>query len=251
MYRERRSRVAHSVVWQRLTGTGDLRIDPDGCLDVIWDTDGRLIVAGPDTGPHVHRGEPGRRLVGIRLGSGIGPLVLGVLARELIDQRVPLDALWPAADVRHLAERVAASPAPGTVLEAAAAERLAHVGGPDPMTAEVVRLLRLGRGVRAIADVVGLSERQLHRRSLDAFGYGPKVLGRILRLQEAIRLARSGAALADSAAAAGFADQAHLSREARSLTGQPPTRLVGRSQAPAGRLAKRSMVLPSGSWRTA
>ena len=62
---------------------------------------------------------------------------------------------------------------------------------------------------------------RLHRRSLAAFGYGPKMLDRVLRLQRALGLARSGVPFATTAATAGYADQAHLSREVRSLAGVP------------------------------
>jgi AraC-like DNA-binding protein len=51
-----------------------------------------------------------------------------------------------------------------------------------------------------------LSERQIHRRCLAAFGYGPAVLARIRRLQRALQLARSREGphrLAALAAAAG------------------------------------------------
>jgi AraC-like DNA-binding protein len=41
----------------------------------------------------------------------------------------------------------------------------------------------------------------------------------MLRLQRALAAARSGVSLADTAMRAGFADQAHLSREVRALAG--------------------------------
>jgi AraC-like DNA-binding protein len=61
----------------------------------------------------------------------------------------------------------------------------------------------------------------LHRRSLAAFGYGPKLLGRILRLNRALDLARAGTPYATVAAQAGYADQAHLSRDVKQLAGVP------------------------------
>lgn len=72
---------------------------------------------------------------------------------------------------------------------------------------------------------LGLSERQLRRTCLDAFGYGPKVLQRILRFQQAKRLIESGVPLADVAYQAGYSDQAHLTREVTSLAATTPTRL--------------------------
>jgi transcriptional regulator GlxA family with amidase domain len=77
-----------------------------------------------------------------------------------------------------------------------------------------------------MADRLGLSPRQLHRRCLPAFGYGPRLLTRILRLGQALDAARSGLPLADVAAACGYADQAHLSRDSRALAGAPPGALL-------------------------
>lgn len=80
---------------------------------------------------------------------------------------------------------------------------------------------RVGRdeAVGTVAAAVGLSPRQLHRRSFDAFGYGPKLLARVLRLQRALDAARTGEALASVAATHGYADQAHLARDVRDLAG--------------------------------
>ena len=83
------------------------------------------------------------------------------------------------------------------------------------------RALRRGASVARTAELVGLGERQLHRRCQDAFGYGPKTLARILRLGRALDLARSGVPAATVAASTGYADQAHLSREVRDLAGVP------------------------------
>lgn len=60
-----------------------------------------------------------------------------------------------------------------------------------------------------------------HRRCLAGFGHGPKQLGRVLRFQNALAHARTGARFATVAAAGGYADQAHLAREVRSLAGAP------------------------------
>jgi len=84
-----------------------------------------------------------------------------------------------------------------------------------------------GEGVWALASSVGLSERQLHRRCLDAFGYGPKMLDRVLRMNVALDLARTGRALADVAVLHGYADQAHFTRDVKALTGLPPRTLLG------------------------
>ncbi len=58
-------------------------------------------------------------------------------------------------------------------------------------------------------------------------GTGPKTLARILRLQTAVALARAGRPFADVAVTAGYADQAHLSRDVKALAGVPLGELVG------------------------
>ena len=85
---------------------------------------------------------------------------------------------------------------------------------------------RAGRPVGPTADALGLSARQLQRRCRISFGYGPKMLVRILRLQRALALAWRGHAFADVSATAGYADQAHLSREVKALAGVPLSELM-------------------------
>ncbi|WP_026411432.1 DUF6597 domain-containing transcriptional factor [Actinomadura oligospora] len=226
------------------------RVVPDGCVDLIWwSRDAELLVAGPDTGPMPTRMEPGEVLVGVRFAPGRAAPVLGVPADALRDARVPLSELWGEEAVR-LGELVARSvastpeapdvPAPprspgalvvpdagrGTdVLVAAVLERRA--GPVDPMVAPAVRGLASGASVRDVADAVGLSERQLRRRALAAFGYGPKVLQRVLRFQRALGAARAGVPAAEAAVDAGYADQAHMAHEVRELAGVPLGTLLG------------------------
>jgi transcriptional regulator GlxA family with amidase domain len=117
---------------------------------------------------------------------------------------------------------------PAAALEAVALARAGEVDPPDPWVRGAVAGLSAGRSVASVADSVGWSERQLHRRARDAFGYGPKTLARVLRLQRALGLARDGVPLADTAALAGFADQAHLARDVRELAGAPLGELLRR-----------------------
>lgn len=227
MYSERASLVAGAVVWESTaTGPGPSRVLPDGCMDVLW-MGGELVIAGPDTRAQVVWHAPGARYVGLRFAPGTAPGVLGVPAHALRDRRVPLADVWPEHVVRSLAARVAEAPDPGRALEELVLRR---IGGPepdaDPVRDALLGALGAGRPVGEAAYLVGLSERQVHRRCLAAFGYGPKTLARVLRLIRALAAARAGTPLAAVAADAGYSDQPHLARDVRDLAGVPITALL-------------------------
>ena len=221
MYAEWAAQLPHVVAWRSTVPPGrpPTRVLPDGCLDLIWH-DGSVLVAGPDTTAQLAAAPAGGRFFALRFAVGTGPGVLGVPADELTDQRVPLDAVCAPADVRRLA---------GTADPIAALEAFARRRRPEPDRAmiAVAAGARAGRPVGVIADRCGLSPRQLQRRCRATFGYGPKTLARILRLQTAVALARAGRPFADVSVAAGYADQAHLSRDVRALAGVPLGELVG------------------------
>ncbi|NNN32068.1 helix-turn-helix domain-containing protein [Streptomyces sp. S3(2020)] len=227
MYAERASRLDGAVVWtNQPSSDGPGRVLPDGCMDLLWH-EGRLLVAGPDTRAYVTEGAPSA-WAGVRFAPGTAPALLGVPARELLDRRVDLADLWPAAEVRRLTARVNAAADPASGLEEVALGRAADAEPGDPLLRHVVDALDAGRPVAATADELALGARQLHRRCLAAFGYGPKTLARVLRLQRALGLARGGVSYAETAIRAGFADQAHLARDVRELAGVPLTELLGR-----------------------
>ncbi|GAA1896247.1 helix-turn-helix transcriptional regulator [Streptomyces durmitorensis] len=229
-YAEWPSRVPGAVLWTRAGGSADRAVYPvlpDGCMDLLW-TGGRLLVAGPDTRAYRPEANPTARYVGIRFYPGTAPAFLGVPAHELRDRRVDLADLWPSADARRLTERMDAARDPAAVLESLAVARAGENEPPDPLLAHVVKALEAGRSIAATADEAGINARLLHRRSLAAFGYGPKTLARVLRLQRALALAGGGLAYAETAVVAGFADQAHLARDVKELAGMPLSELLSR-----------------------
>lgn len=215
------------MLWRR-DGISDVDapVLPDGCMDLLW-IDGRLSVAGPDT--RAYRPAPGfaDRIAGIRFYPGTAPTLLGVPAHELRDARVDLADLWSPGDLRTASELVARASSPEVGLEAIARWRAGGTDGVDPVVRFLVASLRSGSSVAAIAEALETGPRRLHRISLVAFGYGPKTLGRVLRMQRALALARGGMGLADVAVASGYADQAHLTRDVREFSGMAPMKLLG------------------------
>lgn len=201
---------------------------PDGRAGLVWLSDGTLRVCGPET--RVWRPDRvGVTAVGVRLARGVVPAVLGVPATALLDRRVHLTELW-GADALELAERLSNAPSQrgqAVLLQDAIRTRRAGTRPVDPVTGHVARRLAAEQvPVVVLAREVGLSERQLHRRCLTALGYPPSRLARLMRLHRFLVLARTRpfhVTLAELAAAAGYADQAHLSRDSRALTGRAPS----------------------------
>lgn len=206
------------------------RVIPDGCIDLLF-SGGELVLAGPDTQSVELPSGENLSFVGVRFRAGVAPAALGVPASAILDQRVPArDVL--GADATRLRDELALAATPREAaksLEAAATRWLRH-RAPDPLVLAAISRLerRADWTVAGLAEALGVSERQLRRRFVEAVGYGPKLLERVLRLRRFIGAADAGATgLARLALDAGYADQPHLTRECQELTGMTPGRLLG------------------------
>ncbi|WP_420125299.1 DUF6597 domain-containing transcriptional factor [Longimicrobium sp.] len=209
---------------------------PDACVDILWINDADPVVAGPATRALVARVAPGTKVVGARFRPGWCAGVLGVDASELRDLHVPLRDVAPAL-ARSFSSAVAdRGPLVDKVAEARLllARHLADAPPPDATVRGTVRWLAAhphGR-VHELGRALYVSPRQLQRRLLAAAGYTPKTLHRILRFQRLLALAGAagaGASLSSLALRAGYADQAHMTRELRDLAGSTPAALLARA----------------------
>ncbi len=211
------------------------RTVPNGSVELVCRVGADAELVGPRTGPVVSVLASGSVVVGARLRPGVGPFLLGAPPAELSDRTIAADELWGRA-ARALGERVAAAETPelaAAVLEQQLTHRLLVAGSPDPLVAEAVRRLMpwQDHDVGSLPEQLSISERQLRRRVHEATGLAPKTLHRILRFQGFLALAqlalhRRGTPVAHGlgrlAADAGYADQSHLARECRRLTGLSP-----------------------------
>ncbi len=207
-----------------------VRVLPDGCMDLIR-MSGRTVVAGPDTSAFVASRER-EVFVGLRFRPGILPRLLGVPAVELRDSRVALTDLGIAEQrsLTGLAARLASDEA---TKETAPWSHRELRGITDSLGA--------GAAVTEVARAFGWSSRTLQRQCSAVYGYGPATLRRILRFRRAVRMLDDGASIAQAATATRYADQSHLHREFRDLTGISLAAL----RQDSGQ--KRSTAVPSGS----
>jgi methylphosphotriester-DNA--protein-cysteine methyltransferase len=237
-YREFRPRAeldAHfQCVWANtlaLDSTERLAVVPDGCVDITC-LDSEVLVAGPDVTVNV---TPIRRgtVIGVRFRPGAAALWLGMPMSELVGTRRALGEFWgPIA--REIGERVGDQPtnaARMNVLQAELSRRAMKVEQPALDLGFVFNALKTesgGRGMSIILDRLNIGPRTLHRRCVEAFGYGPKTLDRILRFQRFLRRVRESQKprLSGLAFEAGYADQAHLTREVRRLSTLSPAEIL-------------------------
>ena len=247
-------RTAVACTWVAKTGEGSAPspIVPDACSDVVILGEAAPHVAGPATRTQHVLVPPGTTVVGIRFRPGATRAAFGCDASELRDADPELAAVCGSA-TRTLAEsldraRDGDDPtrALRSALEAWARGRIVARIARDADALRAAHRLVIDRSVtvRDVARDFGWSERRLHREITATCGYGPKTLQRIVRLQRALRASRAGVAtrppslaptLSRLALDAGYADQAHMTREFRDLTGFTPRQLLGRSGADVGK----------------
>jgi AraC-like DNA-binding protein len=236
---------AVSCLWVGVTpaaGGPPTRVLPDACTDLIWRGGSGVSLAGPDTGPVLAPVPPGTVLAGVRFRPGAGGPALGLPLSSLLDQQLDPGALrtgLPGGRGASLVTQVHGGLPPEEAMR-----RLVRLAGemvagapPDPLVAAAVQQLsRPGARVGLVARQLGISERQLHRRCVATVGYGPVLLRRVLRFRGVVSRIDAGGALDDLAglaAGAGYADQAHLTRESQDLAGLPPAVLARLRRAPA------------------
>jgi AraC-like DNA-binding protein len=232
-YREmsppRALRNALECLWVRVTSPvagPAVLVLPDAGVDVMWQGGADPFVAGPDTGPMPVEVPPETVLIGARFRPGAAGPALRWSMSELRNRRVDLSDLRP-----DLAAKLSGDLSPvdaagqllvvvGTAVES---------GPPDPLVRQATHHLADPLGtVDEVSQEVALSGRHLRRRFHETLGYGPKTLQRILRFRRFLgSIGRGDLDLATAATQAGYADQAHLTRECSRLAGMTPTALIG------------------------
>jgi AraC-like DNA-binding protein len=161
-------------------------------------------------------------------------MLLGVPLREIARRTVALDALLPQAALARLrgAEDWDTRFA---LLDALLLARLDAAAAPRPDVAYAWSRLVATRGAVSTAQLcaeLGCSRRHLSARFGEEVGLGPKAFARVVRFHAATDLTSAGHALADVAAACGFADQPHLTREFRAMAGCTPGAFPNVQDAP-------------------
>lgn len=185
----------------------------------------RAVVGGVRKTAYIRALDPAGPSVGAQLRPGAAAALFGLTAAALADAHTPAADLWGAfAEEAH--QRLCEAPDPEArlrVFEALLLSRLEPERRLHPAVAHGVAALRRGASVAEVVAASGFSHRHFGQLFQAQVGAPPKVWARVQRMQSALRFAHdAGQTLVDVAAHAGYADQAHLTRELRALTGLSP-----------------------------
>jgi len=205
----------------------DHEATPDGCVEVIARTRGRS---------HWRRDQPARFVTGlsgtpirfgfsgdaaftaIKLWPWTWEMLGGVRCPAFADDWAPLTDDHPLVPM-VAGKADAIPPALAALFAGRAAPRIARA--------------ILGAGsVAQIGGASGLSPRALQRWFEGHIGLTPRTYLKLLRFRDSLRTLPGDTSLAEHAAAHGYADQAHMARDFRTLAGTAPSEARRRAQGP-------------------
>lgn len=215
------------------------RVLPDNCIDVIFDlARGHGFVVGPMLEAEVIPVSGYADTMGVRFCPGAATEFLDIKASDLaVTTHLSAADVWRDADTLADRLRAVTQDRRAGILDAYLRGRRREK--KDAVLARAVAA-SIGRA-RGILTVQGLTatfavnERRLQRAFDAAVGIGPKQVMRVARFRSAAAMlsASPQESLARIAAACGYADQAHFTREFTEFAGLTPTawrverRLVG------------------------
>ena len=188
----------------------------DGCIEIIRRLKGRsswdgeqppVFVAGLTTRPAVLRLSGASEFIGLRLWPWTWNAISQVNSREIIDRWADLAIAAPDFTMPDNAADAFAAIDPRSV---------------EPASDRIIDAILKSATVNEIAGRSGRSPRALQRWFERHVGVAPRIYLRLLRFSNAFnQLPESGGSLASHAADHGFADQSHMAREFRSMSGLP------------------------------
>lgn len=186
---------------------------PDGCIEIIHRITGgswwqgpqpAAFVAGVITRPAVLRFTGDARFVAVRLWPWAWNALAAVRSPALVDVWLPLGEAAPDLP----------PPDPDNPFAC-----ITGLLGPETAFGS---LILASKTVAELASRTGRSPRWLQRWFARNVGVSPRAYLRLLRFQDALQgIQQPGSQLADEAAAHGYADQAHMTRDFHDLAGVP------------------------------
>jgi AraC-like DNA-binding protein len=222
LYEERTSTSRFvDVVWHTIdTSDGIYVASADARWDMIFTVHGRghrVLLSGPSSQPTLVHYTSGNRNLGIRFAAG---------------------AYFTHVPVESMRDRTIELSMPSLTTFVLDGTRWPFPGIDDDLVDALVESFG-ERGLLAHDDVVdsalagrpvGLSTRSVERHFTHTTGMSPQRVRQIARAREAVGRLQHGAGIAEVAHALGYADQSHLTRDLKRLTGYTPGQSLDRDE---------------------
>jgi AraC-like DNA-binding protein len=238
-----------SCYWTLEDGSPSLlsvqRIVPDGCPELTlnlgnpfeshgdgrWTTQPEYFVAGQTTGPMLVRPGGPARIIGVRFRPYGAAQLLRLPIQALTGLVVPLadvSAAWYQRleclrELRSTARQL-------EVVDQVLSRFVEQRNEADSVVTAAVNAIMEAEtvpDVTKVAALAGLSLRQFQRRFNDEVGIAPKLFCRIQRFQRVFQALDSPRfTWVNAAVHCGYYDQAHLIRDFRDFSGEPPVALL-------------------------
>ena len=163
--------------------------------------------------------------------------LLGLPMHELTNRAEELDDLLPAAELGARLRDTHSWAARFDLVERFLLRRIEesrpHADGVEWAWR---RLVQTGgrQSIRSLAQELGWSQRRLIARFREGIGLPPKAAARVIRFDRCVAELRAGVALAETAHACGYFDQAHLNRDFRRFAGTTPTAFLSKTSGAMG-----------------
>lgn len=165
--------------------------------------------------------------------------LFGMPAAEIVDRTVPMDTVLGRLTAQ-LIDRLHATATWSRrfeLLDRLLAAAIAESGTAPPQVAFAWQRLTATGGAVEVGDLaveVGWSRRHMSERFRREYGLPPKTMARVIRFERARRMLTEERqpSLGAVAAAAGYADQAHMNRDWREFAAASPTRWMADERLP-------------------
>lgn len=208
------------VFWQTHDTTDGTYIAPaDGCWDMIFTTtkDGEVIVrlSGPSLTPTPVHYKKGNHNIGLRLRQGV--FLTHVPVTEVVDTTEVLPMV--SANTFLLGGHALAVPTYETLDDFVVQLEERGLLSEDPIVKAALQGAKLGA-----------SQRSVQRRFGRAIGMTPAYIAQIERAWRAVELLQQGKPITEVANDLGYADQAHLNRNIKRITGFTPKQNAKRDE---------------------
>lgn len=188
------------------------------------------MLAGLHSRPAIIRHDGSQHGIQISLTPGGAAALFAIPASDLASVVAPLDAVVSDGTV-ELVDRLASAGswrARWTILDEILLRRLrAGAESNHPVEHAWSRIVDSHGAipVKALAAEVGWNSQHFSRQFVQRYGLSPKVMSRVVRFERAQQMIRlpTHPSLASVAAACGYADQAHMTRDWNQFAGSSPT----------------------------